>query len=181
MALPGIAARSLRFLKPACGGFRSPLSAAHFSAHAQPIPTSKEHGMNVVTITGRLGADPEMRSTASGKAVSNLRIAVNQRGQDEPLWLSVTAWDKTAELVTQYKRKGDELAITGRLGEEQWTAQDGTARSRIVIIANTIDFIGGRADANGSSRSPSASSDAPAASTESEPATATAADEDIPF
>jgi len=78
---------------------------------------------NTITITGRLGEDPALRFTASGKAVANLRLAHSKRKQvngewqdDGPtLWLDVTCWEGRAERIAETARKGDEILVTGAL------------------------------------------------------------------
>jgi len=79
--------------------------------------------MNNLTITGRLGEDPALRFTQSGKAVANLRLAHSKRKQvngewvdDGPtLWLDVTCWEGRAERIAEQARKGDEILVTGTL------------------------------------------------------------------
>ena len=101
--------------------------------------------MNSVQLVARLGRDPELRHTQSGKAVCNLRVAVSNGRDREATWLDVVCWDKTAELVHQYKRKGDQLAIEGRLQTREWE-QDGQKRSKLEVVAFRVHFIGGGRD-----------------------------------
>lgn len=86
--------------------------------------------------TGRLGKDPELRYTNSGKAVCSLSVAVSGYN-DETLWIRATAWDKTAEIANQYLKKGSRLALSGRLSEREWEKSDGTkGRSTELTVAN---------------------------------------------
>ena len=97
--------------------------------------------MNNVSIIGRLGQDPELRVTTGGKTVVSFSIAIDNRFKDEPDWVPVEVWDKVAEVVAEHKSKGDQVAITGRLTSSQWTDDDGTKRSRLIVTADTVDFL----------------------------------------
>lgn len=127
---------------------------------------------NVVAIVGRVGADPELRHTNSGKAVANLRLA-NSRSvktgdewTDETSWFSVIIWEKLGELVAKKARKGDLVTVSGRLQERTWE-DDGQKRSKVEIVAHTVE-----------GEFQFRSSDVP---TDSTPAAASANDDDIPF
>ena len=88
--------------------------------------------INHVTLLGRVGADPELRSTKSGTAVVQLRLATDRptkSGQSETDWHSVVAWGKTAEAVAQYVRKGDRVHVTGRLQQHSWQTDSGERRA----------------------------------------------------
>lgn len=102
--------------------------------------------MNNVNLIGRLAADPELRTTKSGTAVANLRVAVPRRkgkdGEDRgAAFIDVIAWSKQAELASEYLAKGRRIAVAGRLDQEEWQAEDGTNRSRVVIVAEDIDYL----------------------------------------
>ncbi len=148
--------------------------------------------INRVTITGNLTRDPELRSTPSGTSVCKLRIAVNTRrkdssGQwvDKPNYFDVTVWGQQGENCATYLQKGRPVAIDGRLEWREWDATDGSGkRSAVEIIADTVQFLGGRDDAgggNGSRFTPE--SDVPADTSDFAPAAAGPAmsDDDIPF
>ena len=78
--------------------------------------------MNNVSIIGRLGQDPELRFTSGGKPFTAFSVAVDNpfRDDNEPDWVNVETWGKTAELVAEHKSKGDQVAITGRLTSSSW-------------------------------------------------------------
>lgn len=99
--------------------------------------------MNNVSIIGRLGTDPEMRFTKGGKGVASFSLAVDNpyREDNEPDWVSIEVWAKTAETVSQHKVKGDQVAITGRLTSQSWTDDDGNNRRRIIVTAEKVDFL----------------------------------------
>lgn len=95
------------------------------------------------TVTGRLGQTPELRFTAAGKPVCELSIAANYRRKnrqtdqwedDGPtIWVSASLWEKAAERAADLVGKGDEVAVTGVLVLEEYTARDGTQKSKHVL------------------------------------------------
>ena len=96
--------------------------------------------LNKMMIIGNLGADPELRYTPSGKAVTNLRVAVNsnRRGPDgewveETLWLRVEVWDQAAERAAEQFRKGNKVFAEGQLRVREYEANDGQKRSSVEI------------------------------------------------
>jgi single-strand DNA-binding protein len=154
--------------------------------------------LNVVCITGNLTRDPELRNLPSGTAVCKLRVAVNtrrksQEGQweDKPNYFDVTVWGAQGENCANYLSKGRPVAIEGRLEWSEWEAQDGSGkRSKVEIIANSVQFLGSRGDnpgnGNGSANAGfQAQSDVPADTSDFEPAAASSGggggDDDIPF
>jgi len=110
--------------------------------------------VNSVQLIGNLGRDPEIRYTQSGKAVCTLRIAVSNGRDKDPEWIDVVCWDKTAELVGQYKRKGDQIAVEGRIQSREWDDKDGNKRRTTEIVAFKVHFIGGKRDDGDSPRAP---------------------------
>lgn len=100
--------------------------------------------MNSINIIGRLVRDPESRTTTSGSQMTTFAIACDD-GKDEVSYFDCKAFDKTAELVAKYKRKGDQVAVSGRLKQERWE-KDGQKRSAVRILAGRVDFIGPRSE-----------------------------------
>jgi single-strand DNA-binding protein len=151
--------------------------------------------INRVIITGNLTKDPDLSSIpGSNTSVCSLRIACNGRrrtaeGQweDQPNYFDVTVWGQQGENCAKYLSKGRPVAIDGRLRWREWTNNDGQKRQAVDIIAESVQFLGGRDDAgNGNGFSSSTSqteSDVPIDSGDFEraPAAAAASDEDIPF
>lgn len=152
--------------------------------------------INRVIITGNLTRDPEMRALPSGTSVCQLRIACNGRRrnaegrwEDDPNYFNVSVFGQQGENCQRYLQRGRPVAIDGRLRWHEWEA-DGQRRSAVDIIAETVQFLGGRGDApNGgtgdgfSSGTNAATSDIPVDTNDfvSTPASASAADDDIPF
>jgi single-strand DNA-binding protein len=139
--------------------------------------------INRVVLVGNLTRDPELRHTPSGTAVCKLRLAVNTRqkdasGQwgDKPNYFDVTVWGNQGESCAQYLAKGRPVGIDGRLDWREWEAQDGTKRQAVEIIADTVQFLGGRDQAAGEPQFVPAN-----ASTESADFGQSGTDDDIPF
>jgi single-strand DNA-binding protein len=151
--------------------------------------------INRVTITGNLTRDPELKSLPSGTAVCALSVAVNgrrkngQTGQweEEPNYFDVTVWGAQGENCAKYLTKGRGVAIDGRLQWREW-GEEGAKRQAVDIVAENVQFLGGRDDAGGgngngfSSSARASESDVPIDTGDFErtPVSA-AADDDIPF
>jgi len=99
--------------------------------------------LNTVAISGRLGRDPEMKSTNNGNSVANFSVAVDQGFGDQKTtsWIRCVAWQKTAEFVTKFFQKGDMIILSGRLQGRTWE-QDGVKREVLEVVAEKIDFAG---------------------------------------
>lgn len=100
--------------------------------------------LNKVMIMGNLGRDPELRYTPGGKAVTDLSLAIqDSRDKDAaPTWVTVTAWERTAETVCQYLRKGSCIHVEGRLTVEEWIDKvTGDKRNKMKVTAMHIQFL----------------------------------------
>lgn len=106
--------------------------------------------MNSVSLIGRITRDPELRYTAQGTAVVNLRLARNERHgeKDQPLFVDVTVWSKQAECCAAHKKKGDQIAVSGRLEYSEFTDNEGRKQSRLRIVAHSVEFLA-RKNGNG--------------------------------
>jgi single-strand DNA-binding protein len=107
--------------------------------------------INRVVLVGNLTRDPELRHTPGGTPVCSLRIAVNSRRKDEsgqwvdkPNYFSVSVFGNQAESCAQYLSKGRPVGIDGRLDWREWQAQDGAKREAVEIVAESVQFLGGR-------------------------------------
>ena len=147
--------------------------------------------VNKVFILGNLGADPELRSTSSQLAVCKLRVATSefrkaqdgQSSEEKTEWHSITVFGRQAENCAQYLKKGRQVFVEGRLSTSKWQAQDGSDRYRTEIIANNVQFIGGRGERAEYNQMPSS---APNIKPQAESAAGMAQsvsfeDDDIPF
>ena len=111
--------------------------------------------LNKVFLIGNLTKDPELRYTPNGTAVSNLRIAVNRKFKDrngelkeDTCFVTITAWDKQAEICNQYLAKGRPIFVEGILQSRSWETPEGQKRSTIDVRAERIQFLGNAPKAN---------------------------------
>lgn len=106
--------------------------------------------MNTVNLIGRLTADPQLRNTNGGTPVCTLRLAVPRPPKDgddqSAVFVDVTTFARQAEAVAEHMAKGRQVAVTGRLEYRQWTAEDGSPRSKHEVVAAQIDFLARPAD-----------------------------------
>jgi single-strand DNA-binding protein len=151
--------------------------------------------INRVVLTGNLTRDPELRSTASGMSVCSLRVACNTRRknqstgewEDKPNFFDVTVWGAQGENCARFLAKGRPVAIDGRLEWREWEEREsGAKRQAIDIIADAVQFLGGRDDMNGGGGGGfTPRSDVPVDERDFQPAAAAsrpaAGDDDIPF
>lgn len=105
--------------------------------------------LNSVSLVGRLTSDPDVRSTASGDSVVNIRLAVNSRrsGENVPNFFDVTFFGKLgSEVVAKYCGKGSKIGVTGRLQWREWEAKDGSKRQSVSVVGNDVSLIDTRQD-----------------------------------
>lgn len=106
-------------------------------------------------VIGHLGADPEMRYTANGSAVTTFRVATTRRytagdeRREETEWFSVVTWNRLAEICAQYLTKGRLVYVEGRMQTRSWDGQDGQRRYRTELVAQEVQFLGGGRDGGG--------------------------------
>ena len=143
--------------------------------------------INRVVLVGNLTRDPELRHTPGGTPVCSLRIAVNSRRKDEsgqwidkPNYFSISVFGNQAESSAQYLSKGRPVAIDGRLDWREWQAQDGSKREAVEIVAESVQFLGGRGDGEGGSFG-GGNQFVPAGAGAENADFPSAADDDIPF
>jgi single-strand DNA-binding protein len=156
--------------------------------------------INRVVLTGNLTRDPELRSTGSGMSVCSLRIASNTRRknqatgdwEDKPNFFDVTVWGAQGENCARFLAKGRPVALDGRLEWREWQDQNGNKRQNVEIVADAVQFLGGREEGSGGGQSSGGftpRSDVPVDDRDFQPAGAapshgnggTPADDDIPF
>ena len=109
--------------------------------------------MNVWAGTGNLTRDPEMKYTNNQVAVTSFGIAVNEKwkdkagnAQEEVCYVECNAWERTAEIVSQFCKKGSKVGIVGKLKFNEWTAQDGGKRSKLTVTVKQLELLGGAPD-----------------------------------
>lgn len=139
---------------------------------------------NIITVTGNLTRDPELRTAPSGVAIARMRIAVNGRrkdGQDwvdKPNFFDVTVFGKSAENASKYLEKGRRVLIEGRLDWSEWEAKDGGKRQGVQIIANKVTYL---ASGKRSEETSEVSADTPDFDDVAAGVGAEGGEEDIPF
>ena len=127
---------------------------------------------NKIILAGNLARDIEVRYTQSGAAIGNTAIATtrkfkSQTGEqkEEVLFVDITFFGRTAEIANQYLRKGSKILVDGRLKLDQWTAQDGSKRSKHSVTVESMTMLGSKGDNEGGGYNA-----APAGDTYSQPA-----------
>ena len=111
--------------------------------------------INQVVLIGRLTRDAELKYTASGQAVCKFSLAVNrtrkngEQWEDEPNFFDIVLWGKRGEALNQYLLKGKTVGVEGELRQDRWQ-QDGQNRSKVEIVANNIQLLGGNSGGQGS-------------------------------
>ena len=99
--------------------------------------------LNHNTIMGRLTADPELRRTTSGKAVTSFTIACDKPGKDSGAsFIPCVAWEKTGEFIANYFTKGSAILLEGRLESRQYETKDGQKRTVIELVVSQAHFCG---------------------------------------
>lgn len=107
--------------------------------------------LNKCMVIGHLGADPEMRYTANGDAVTNFNVATSRRyttaggeRREETEWFRVVTWRRLAETCAQYLSKGRLVYVEGRIQTRSYDGQDGQKRYITELVAEEVKFLGGR-------------------------------------
>lgn len=142
--------------------------------------------LNLVILVGNLTRDPEVRYTPSGKAVSDLSLAVNRTWVDrqtnekkeEVCFVDIVVWGRQAETCGEYLSKGAPVLVEGMLQLDKWETQAGEKRSKLRVRARRVQFLGRRRDeASGAGPQPPRSPAAPSGGAYEEPGI----EDDIPF
>ncbi|MBW4488437.1 MAG: single-stranded DNA-binding protein [Trichocoleus desertorum ATA4-8-CV12] len=105
--------------------------------------------LNVVTLVGRVGGDPDVKFFESGSVVCNLTLAVDRRtrNSDQPDWFNLELWGKTAQVAADYVRKGSLIGVSGALKFESWQDRNtGATRTKPVIRVDRLELLGSKRD-----------------------------------
>ena len=155
-------------------------------------------GVNKALLLGHVGKDPEIRSTAGGIIVASFSFATSDRQKDsqgnwtdKTEWHNLVAFNRTAEIVRDYVKKGTQLFVIGKIQTRSWDDKDsGQKKYRTEVLVNELSLLGGRSDSDGSSHSNGGGysrgsaggySQAPAATTYEDYADQGITADDIPF
>ena len=147
--------------------------------------------INSVVLMGRLCADPELRTTTSGREVCSIRLAVDRtfvpQGQERQAdFINCTAWGSTAAFINRYFAKGSMIAVTGRIQTRAYEDRDGNKRNAFEVVIDQASFTGSRNETgtrNDYSPQPSAPQQEQAAYSTAAPSDfeVISDDEDLPF
>lgn len=123
-------------------------------------------GLNKVMIIGRLGRDPEMRYTPSGRPVTTFSVATSRswntsegERRTETEWFNIVAWGSLAEICKDYLNKGQQVYVEGRLQTRHWDDAEGNKHTSIEIVANEMIMLGERREMNDGSEEPELSAE----------------------
>jgi single-strand DNA-binding protein len=114
-------------------------------------------GVNKVILLGNLGKDPDVRVTPTGTSVATFSLAVNRNvkegdgWKEQTEWVRCVAWERQAETIGQYVKKGNQLYIEGRLQTREWTDKDNVKRYTTEVIVQDFTLIGSKGQNSGSS------------------------------
>lgn len=107
-------------------------------------------GFNKVVLMGNLTRDPEVRSLQNGQSVTNFGLAVNRTWRDQDgntqenvSFIDCVAWGKAGEIIAQYVQKGRPLLVSGRLDQRSWEDKEGQKRSKVEVVVEDFNFVGG--------------------------------------
>lgn len=113
-------------------------------------------GFNRVILAGNLTRDPQVKYLPSNTAVCEFGLAMNRRWRDkdgnqhdEVCFVDCAAFGRQGEVINQYMSKGKQMLVEGRLKLDQWTAQDGTKKSRLSVVVENFTFLGGPGEGSG--------------------------------
>ena len=120
-------------------------------------------GFSKAIITGNITRDPELRTTPSGSQVCSFSVAVNRNYKDssgeskeDVSFIDCSAWGKAAEIISQYAKKGIGILVSGRLDQRSWE-KDGQKHSRVEIVVEDFNFLGGSSNSGSTGSSNNAS------------------------
>ena len=140
--------------------------------------------INRVTLVGRLTRDPELRALSSGSSVLNLGLAVNGRQKDssgnwidKPNFFDVKVFGAQADMLANHLAKGRRIGVDGRLDWSSWEAQDGSKRSKVEVVAQSVQFLDSRGEGDGGG----GNQFVPAGASSGSDADFQGSDDDIPF
>lgn len=96
--------------------------------------------MNFVSLVGRLARDPDLRRTSNGNAITDFTLAISE-SKESTDFIDCRAFKQNAENLANYKKKGDLIAVSGKIKKDVWKDQTGTTQSRTYVIANYIEYL----------------------------------------
>lgn len=167
LKIPGIGRNTLKIMEKyfyiANGndtGLRKDTAVRQGSCRYPSTTEFKEETMiNSVTLIGRLGQDPELRTTENGTSIANFSLAhneirlVNGNRETVPHWFRCVAFGSLAQLCVEYLHKGSRIGISGSLKQRSWETDDGNKRNTVEILVKDIEFLSANSTRNGDGES----------------------------
>jgi len=146
-------------------------------------------GVNKVFLLGNVGKDPEIRSTAGGMTIASFSLATADRKKEGTGWVDTTEWhnivcfQRTAEVVRDYVKKGSQILVEGKITNRSWDDKEsGQKRYKTEILVNELTLLGGKSGGEGGySKSSTASYDQRTPASQPDYADTGITDDDIPF
>ena len=121
---------------------------------------------NLVVLTGRLTADPELKTTPNGISVTTFSIAVDRRyrsGEERQTdFINIVAWRQSAEFITKYFKKGSMIGIEGSIQTRRYQDKNGNNRTAFEVVANNVQFVESKRDGGSDNAAPASFSNADA-------------------
>lgn len=139
--------------------------------------------MNSINLTGNICNDLELKTTQSGKAVVSFNLAVKRPfSKDTTDFIPLVIWEKNAEYVSRYGRKGSRIAISGKLTTRKYQDKDGNNRTAFEVVCDTVELLDSKNDAQGAGTYTGEQNPAPAYNTPQTPNfEQLSQDDDLPF
>lgn len=141
--------------------------------------------VNKVILIGNLTRDPELKTLSSGNSVADLGLALNRsyktgdgEKKEETTFVDITVWGRQAEVLAEHAKKGRQLYIEGRLNLETWDSPEGQKRSKLKVVCENFQFIGGKNDNQAAAPSQGGGAAAAAPAT---PVVTEVEDSEVPF
>jgi single-strand DNA-binding protein len=146
-------------------------------------------GVNKVFLLGNVGKDPEIRATAGGMTIASFTLATADRAKDasgnwvdKTEWHNLVAFQRTAEIVRDYVKKGTQLFVEGKIQQRSWDDKEsGQKRYKTEILVNELSLLGGRPSGEGGGSYSKSSSTSSAPASTPDYADQGITDDDIPF
>lgn len=108
---------------------------------------------NKITLIGHLGNDPDVREV-NGKKVANFSLATTEKrgnGEEKTEWFRIAFWERTAEIVEKYLKKGSQVFVEGRLSTREYTDKEGKSRTSLEVLGQNLTLLGSASGGGGSS------------------------------
>lgn len=100
--------------------------------------------MNSIQLVGRAGSEPDLKTLNDGEnRVAKVSMAISgwKKGEKTTSWIQIETWNKSADTLKNYVKKGDQFGIVGRIEEQKWQTESGQERSKLIVIADRIELL----------------------------------------